>query len=117
MKDITMMTHEGGVFSVVSPLGEKVISMIDMAPRPDTLDGRTICTIWNMGFKSDVTLTRIEELLKERYPGIRIISYTEMPGYNPIVYARPQTRHDAIATVADAFITSGCDAVISGNGG
>ena len=116
MKEINMV-HEGGLFSVVSPLGEKVIEMIDMAPRPDTLEGKTVCTIWNTGFKSDITLTRIEELLKARYPGLKLIPYTEMPGFNPIVYTSPQTRHNAIAEVVDALRTSGCDAIVSGNGG
>ena len=78
MKSLTVAQKEG-VFSVVSPLGEKVIEMIDMAPRLDTLKGKTICTIWNTAFKSDVTLTKIEELLKSQYPGLKTISYTEMP--------------------------------------
>ena len=116
MKELNI-AHEGGLFSVVSPLGEKVIEMIDMAPRPGTLEGKTVCTIWNTGFKSDVTLTRIEELLKARYPGLKTISYTEMPSYNPIVYATPQTRHKAIAEVVAALRNRGCNAIISGNGG
>ena len=116
MKELNI-AHEGGVFSVVSPLGEKVIEMIDMAPRPDTLAGKTICTIWNTGFKSDVTLTRIEGLLKARYPGLKLIPYTEMPGFNPLVYTSPKTRYNAITEVVDALRSNGCDAVISGNGG
>jgi hypothetical protein len=116
MKDLTLVREEG-VFSVVSPLGEKVIEMIDMAPRLDTLEGKTVCTIWNTAFKSDVTLAKIEEILKARYPGLKTISYTEMPSYNPIVYATPQTRHKAIAEVVAALRNRGCNAIISGNGG
>ena len=112
-----IVAHEGGAFSVVSPLGEKVIEMIDMAPRLDTLQGKTICTIWNTGFKSDKTLTKIEALLRKRYPGVKTIPYTEMPSFNPAVYASPKTRHTAISEVVDALRTHGCDAIISGNGG
>lgn len=116
MKDLKVVRKEG-VFDVVNPCGEKAIEMMDMAPRLDTLEGKTICTIWNTGFKSDVTLTKIEELLKDRYPGLKMISYTDMPSYNPIVYTNPQTRKKAIAEVVAALRSNECNAIISGNGG
>lgn len=116
MPTLTVAQQEG-VFHVVSPFGQKVIETIIMAPRLHSLEGKTICTFWNTAFKSDVTLTKIEELLRERYHGLKTISYTKMPGFNPAVYAAPQTRSKAIAEVVAALKTSGCDAIISGNGG
>ena len=42
-----------GVYKVVSPLGEPVTKMITMAPRLNTLEGKTIGEIWNGGFRGD----------------------------------------------------------------
>src|SRR5687768_14916094 len=66
------------VYSVVSPLGDPVVKMITMAPRLDTLAGKTVAMVWNHAFKADITLPAIAESLKEKYPGIKIIPYTEI---------------------------------------
>jgi hypothetical protein len=51
--------------------------MITMAPRLKTLEGKTICEIWNEGFRGDESFPIIEKMLKERYPAVKIIRYTE----------------------------------------
>ena len=66
------------VYSVVSPLGDPTVKMITMAPRLDTLAGKTVCLVWNHTFKADITLPAIGEALKKKYPDIRIIPYTEI---------------------------------------
>ena len=66
------------VYSVVSPLGDPTVEMITMAPRLDTLAGKTVCLVWNQAFQADITLPAIAEALKEKYPGIQIIPYTEI---------------------------------------
>ena len=100
-------------YDVVSPLGERKIKMITMAPRLDTLDGKTICEIANLSFRSDVTIPIIGDLLKKDYPGIKVIPHTEMP--RPFVLGKaPKEQVEALIA---AFKEKGCDAVISGNGG
>jgi len=66
------------VYSVVSPLGDPTVKMIAMAPRLNTLAGKKVCLVWNQAFQSDITLPAIAEALKEKYPDIKIIPYTEI---------------------------------------
>ena len=67
------------VYSVVSPIGESTVTMISMTPRLNTLAGKTVCMAWNRVFKADITLPTIGEQLKQIYPNIKIVPYTEMP--------------------------------------
>jgi hypothetical protein len=103
------------VYSVVSPLGNPVVKMITMAPRLDGLAGKTVCMVWNQAFKADITLPAIAELLKEKYPDIKIISYTDIDAA-----IQAASREDASAeadTLQAVLKEKGCDALISGNGG
>jgi hypothetical protein len=102
-------------YSVVSPRGEKTNEMITMAPRLDTLEGKTICMIAGDAFKAEVTFPKIEELLKAKYPTAKIVPYSDMPYYEPGVYgSSPDPEREEVSA---AIINKGCDAVISGNGG
>ena len=100
---------------VVSPLGEATVEETAMAPRPDTLDGKTICLIWNGAFKSNITLSVIAGLLREKFPTARVISYTEMPKSSKA--PAPGTTDPEKTALLAAFRENHCDAVISGNGG
>ena len=107
---------EEPVYSVVSPLGDPVVKTIKMAPRLDTLNGKTVCMVWNHAFKADVTLPAIGESLKERYPEIKIIPYTEIDA--AIQAAGRENPSAEEAEILQAVLKEkGCDALISGNGG
>ncbi len=103
------------VYSVVSPLGDSTTKVITMVPRLNTLAGKTVCMVWNHAFKADITLPAIGESLKDKYPGIRIIPYTEIDAAS-----RAAGRKGSLTeaeTWQGVFKEKGCDAVISGNGG
>lgn len=102
-------------YNVVSPIGERTVKMVTMAPRPNTLAGKTVCMVWNHAFKADVTLPAIAEALKKQYPGIRIVPYEEMP-LAPLPETPGTPRKESEALLA-AFKEKGCNAVIIGNGG
>jgi hypothetical protein len=102
-------------YKVLSPLGEETIEDITMAPRHNSLDGKTICLTANGSFKSNVTLKVIEKLLLERYPSVKVIPYTEMPRCFKV--PAPGTMTPERSAMEEAFKEKGCDAVISGNGG
>jgi len=103
------------VYKVVSPLGESTAKTIAMARRLDTLDGKTVCLVWNYAFKSDVTLPAIAEALKKRYPGIKIVPHTAMPiAELPEPVGTPRKDSEALEA---AFKAKGAQAVIAGNGG
>lgn len=102
-------------FMVVSPLGEVTVKYIKMAPRLDTLEGKTICSVKNNSFKSWMVGPLYEKLLAEKYPTVKIIPNTEMPiaSKAPAPGKTDKSTDDMIA----AFKEKGCDAIIVGNGG
>lgn len=104
------------VYEVVSPLGEPTVKMIPMARRLDTLEGKTICEVHNQAFKADVTFPVIQKLLQEKYRGVKVIPYTEMPSCT-IQGMGPTARAKTVAALIASFKEKGCEAVISGNGG
>ena len=99
---------------VLSPEGLEAVERSGAAARLDTLEGKTIGEVWNGVFKGDVTFPIIRAQLEKRYPGVRIVPYTEFPH-------APGTDHPArqralAQEIAALVKTKGCDAVISGNG-
>jgi hypothetical protein len=103
------------VYSVVSPLGDPTVKVVAMAPRLDTLAGKTVCLVWNHAFKADITLPAIEESLKKEYPDIRVIPYSEIDA--AIRAAGPEDVAAEAAALQAVLKQKGCNAVISGNGG
>jgi hypothetical protein len=100
--------------AVVSPEGEDAVAPVRSARRLDALAGKTVCEIWNGVFKGDVTFPLIRARLQEKYPGLRIVPYTEFPHVPGSDDPAQQRRHAVqLATLARE---RGCDAVISGNG-
>lgn len=100
--------------SVVSPLGLEVVQSSGSAPRLDSLAGKTIGEVWNGVFKGSFTFPVLRRLLQQKYPGIKIVPYTEFPhaphSDNP---ARQKELADEVVAIAQR---TGCDALIVGNG-
>jgi hypothetical protein len=101
--------------SVVSPLGLPVTQSTGLARRLSSLEGKTIGEVYNHHFKGDQMFALYRELLKERYPGVRIIPFTEMPA--SFVGGDPASHRRIAQEVAAAAKEKGCDALIIGNGG
>jgi len=106
---------KGERYEVVSPLGEAVVEMIPMAPRLDTLEGKTIGELWNGGFRGDETFPIIEKMLRKRYPGVRMIPYTEFSLFT-IASLHPEKKQETLRALRAELKEKGCDAVITGNG-
>jgi len=96
------------VFSVLSPLGDVTLEMMKMGPRLDTLSNKTVCMISNNAFKVNITMPAIGKALQERFPGLKVVPYSELPGAPSV---------DTWDRMPAAYKSKGCDAVISGNGG
>ena len=103
------------VFDVVSPIGEVTVQQQAMAPRLDTLAGKTICSVQNGSFKSWVMGPVYEKLLAGKYPTARIIPNTEMPVATKA--PPPGQTDDRTEALIAALRERSCDAVIVGNGG
>jgi len=100
---------------VVCPLGTPSVQPIPPAPRLKTLEGKTIGEIWNGGFAGEISFPIIREMLRKRYPGVRIIPYTEFPLVT-IASLWPERKAKTLEAVRKALSDKGCDAVITGNG-
>jgi len=100
--------------NVVSPLGLKAVEDVAAARRLDTLDGKTIAEFWNGVFKGDQTFPVIRGLLRERFPRLNIIPFTEFPHVPGSDH--PAHQRELARRMAALAREKGCDAVISGNG-
>ena len=103
------------VYEVVSPLGELAMKSITMAPRLNTLEGKTICEIWNGGFRGDESFPMIEKMLQERFPTAKMIPYSEFPLVT-IASLHPEKKKETLEALRAKITEKGCDAVITGNG-
>jgi hypothetical protein len=103
--------------NVINPLGRKIIDKnTPLAPRLDTLNGKTVGQIWNGGFKADVTFPIVEKMLRRRYPDVKMIPFTELPAVT-IASLEANKKAATLEAVRAALIAKRCDAVITGNGG
>src|SRR4030095_5509562 len=94
---------------VLSPAGDETITRKTAAPGIDTLDGKTIAEVWNGVYKGNETFPVLRELLKQRYPGVKIIPYTEFPANYGGETRKEQS--EAARKVAALAKELGCDAV------
>ena len=107
-----MLSHSGReIYEVLRPTGEAARKTVQAADRLDTLNGKTVCEVWNAGYRGERTFPKLRELLQKRYPGVKIVPYTEFP------LARHYNIDEVLADLPQLLREKGCDAVISGNGG
>lgn len=101
--------------SVISPEGVPLNTAHRASRHLESLDGKTIGEVYNNHFKGELMFQTYRRLFKEKYPGIKIIPYTEFPivyvGGDPV--SQKQTAKD-IAALAKKWQV---DAIITGNGG
>ena len=106
--------HENEI-GVVSPVGLSGQQQTAIAPRLETLQGKTIGEVYNHHFKGDQMFGIYRQLLQQRYPGVCVIPYTELPAS---FVGGDTAYHRRIAKeIAAQAKAKGCDALIVGNGG
>ena len=101
-------------YAVVSPVGRSSVEMIRQAPRLQTLDGKTIAVV-GVSFMTRVTHPEIKRLIKENYPGAKVILLDEIGFAGP--YPAPGVTRKAKEEFQEKLRAMRVDAVISGNGG
>jgi hypothetical protein len=99
---------------VVSPLGLEAVKSAGNARRLDRLEGRTVGEFWNGVFKGDQSFPIIRKLLQQRFPGLKIIPFTEFP--HAPASDHPAKQRELAQRMAAMAKEKGCHAVISGNG-
>lgn len=66
-------------FRVISPEGLPLGATGDVSRQIESLEGQTIGEVYNNHFKGELMFQTYRRLLEEKYPGIRIIPFTEFP--------------------------------------
>lgn len=101
--------------SVISPEGLQLQASSTVSRHLDTLEGKTIGEVYNNHFKGEQMFRAYRRLFKEKFPGIKVIPYTEFP----IVYVGgdPASQKKTAKDIAALAKEWGVDAIITGNGG
>jgi ABC-type amino acid transport substrate-binding protein len=101
--------------SVINPIGAEAVEQKNLAKRLDTLNGKVVAEVWNEDFKGDIMFPIYRELLKERFPDVKIIPYTDIPYAS--LKGTPSYQREVLGDIINALREKGADAVITGNGG
>jgi hypothetical protein len=100
---------------VISPEGLPLAATKQLSPHLGTLEGKTIGEVYNNHFQGELMFKTYRRLLKERFPGVKVIPYTEFP---TVWVGGDATSQKRIAReIAALAKEKGCDAIITGNGG
>src|SRR6185437_4428043 len=63
------------IYRVVWPRGVQTVTTAELAPRLDSLAGKTIGQLWDDLFRGDEIFPILEEELGRRFPGVRFVRY------------------------------------------
>ena len=102
------MNINDGHYEVLWPRAERQQEGKALAPRLATLDNKTVAHLWDYLFRGDEIMAVLEESLKERYPGIRFVSWREFGN----THGSDERR--IVAGLPQRLKELGVDAVISG---
>ena len=103
-----------GNYDVLSPVGQSSVEMIELAPRLETLEGKTIALVGG-SFMASVTHVELKNLILEHYPTATVYLLSEIGSAG--LYPGPRVRKPQVERFQQRLQEYGVDAVISGNGG
>ena len=97
-----------GYYEAYWPRGARQQRTRALAPRLDTLEGKTVAQLWDQLFKGDVIFEILEESLRARFPGVKFVSWREFGS------THGGEEKEALAALPAKFKALGVDAVVSG---
>lgn len=97
-------------YDVVWPRAERQMEVEPAAPRLETLQGKTVVQLWDYLFRGDEVFSLLEEGLRDRYPGIRFVSWSEFGS------THGEDEREILDNLPQRLKELGADAVISGMG-
>ena len=80
----------------------------ELAPRLETLAGKTVAQLWDELFKGDIVFELLEEGLRNRYPTIKFVSWREFGS------THGGNEHAVLAALPQKLRDRGVEAVLSG---
>ena len=107
-------TSVAGTYDVMSPVGQSSVEMIEMAPRLESLDGKTIALVGG-SFMASVTHVELRKIILENYPNATVYVLNEVGSAG--LFPGPRVRKPKVERFQQRLQELGVDAVVSGNGG
>ena len=104
-----------GSMRVISPEGLQLREITGVSRHLDTLAGKTIGEVYNNHFKGEFMFQTYRRLLKERFPGVKIIPFDKFP--TVYVGGDPASQKKTAREIAALAKEWEVDAIITGNGG
>ncbi len=104
---MTKPTNDG-YYEAYWPRGPRQQRMRALAPRLNSLAGKTVAQLWDYLFKGDQVFALLEAELQARYPGIKFVSWREFGS------THGGEEQAALAELPQRLKDLGVDAVISG---
>ena len=99
---------DDGYYEAHWPRGARQQKTRALAPRLDTLEGKTVAQLWDYLFKGDEVFELLEEGLKRKYPGVKFVSWRDLGS------THGGDEKETLAALPRRFRELGVDAVISG---
>ena len=104
------MSSNDGYYEALWPRSPRQTRVKSLAPRLDTLAGKTVAQVWDHVFRGDEVFAALEEGLKARYPGVKFVSWREFGN------THGGEEREVVAALPGKFKALGVDAVVSGMG-
>jgi hypothetical protein len=99
-----------GHYEVLWPRSTRQMKRKTLAPRLDTLNGKTIAQLWDFIFSGDKVFAALEEGIRKQYPDVRFVSWREFGN------THGADERQILASLPQRFKELGVDAAISGMG-
>jgi hypothetical protein len=107
---VQIVASNDGYYEALWPRSPRQAKVKALAPRLDTLDGKTVAQVWDYVFRGNEVFEFLEEGLKARFPGVRFVSWREFGN------THGHEERAVVAALPAKFKALGVDAVISGMG-
>ncbi|MFH1087458.1 MAG: hypothetical protein V1737_02575 [Chloroflexota bacterium] len=98
------------MYEVVWPRGRRVVEAGHFAKRLDSLEGKTVCALWDYLFRGNDMFPALGKELTKRYPSLKWVSYEKFGS------THGGDEHKTLADLPGKLRESGCDAVVSAMG-
>ena len=99
--------NDDGLYDVVWPCGDRRQALRPLAPRLDTLNGKTVAQLWDFLFQGDEVFDQLEEDLRAAYPNVKFVSWREFGSTHAV------DEKEMLANLPRRFRELGVDAALS----
>ena len=100
--------NNDGYYETFWPRTPRQIGVKPLAPRLESLEGKTVAELWDYVFRGDEIFAHLEEELKARFSGVRFVSWREFGS------THGGKEREVLASLPARFQELGVDAAISG---